>query len=151
MRVVVQRVSSAQVAVNGKTTANIGKGLLILLGVSEADDESDVEWLLKKTSQLRIFDDENGVMNLPITDIHGDVIVVSQFTLHASTKKGNRPSYIRAARPETAIPLYEMFVAGMSKILGKPVGTGIFGAQMDVSLVNDGPVTIIMDSRDRDF
>ncbi|GAP69762.1 D-tyrosyl-tRNA(Tyr) deacylase [Bacteroidales bacterium 6E] len=114
MRVVVQRVSSAQVAVNGKTTANIGKGLLILLGVSEADDESDVEWLVKKTSQLRIFDDENGVMNLPITDIHGDVIVVSQFTLHASTKKGNRPSYIRAARPETAIPLYEMFVAGMS-------------------------------------
>ncbi len=151
MRVVIQRVSSAQVSVDGKSTATIGKGLLILVGVSEEDEPSDVEWLVKKSSQLRIFDDENGIMNLSVTDIEGDVIVVSQFTLQASTKKGNRPSYIRAARPEKAIPLYEMFVASLSEILGKPVGTGIFGAHMDVSLINDGPVTIIMDSSDRDF
>ncbi|HAX96224.1 MAG TPA: D-tyrosyl-tRNA(Tyr) deacylase [Prolixibacteraceae bacterium] len=151
MRAVIQRVSSAQVVVKGKTTAAIAKGLLILLGVSEGDEPADVDWLVKKTSQLRIFDDENGIMNLAITEIQGEVIVVSQFTLHASTKKGNRPSYIRAARPETAIPLYEMFVDSLSKFLEKPVGTGIFGAHMDVSLVNDGPVTIVMDSRDRDF
>lgn len=151
MRVVIQRVSSAQVSVDRKSTATIGKGLLILVGVSEEDEPSDVEWLVKKSSQLRIFDDENGIMNLSVTDIEGDVIVVSQFTLQASTKKGNRPSYIRAARPEKAIPLYEMFVASLSEILGKPVGTGIFGAHMDVSLINDGPVTIIMDSSDRDF
>jgi D-tyrosyl-tRNA(Tyr) deacylase len=151
MRAVVQRVSSARVVVGGESTATIGMGLLILLGVGVEDEQTDVEWLVKKISQLRIFDDENGIMNLPITDIQGDVIVVSQFTLHASTKKGNRPSYIRAARPETAVPLYEMFVDSLGQILGRPVGKGIFGAHMDVSLVNDGPVTIIMDSRERDF
>ena len=151
MRVVVQRVSSAKVTVADSVTASSGAGLLILLGIEEADNETDVEWLVKKISQLRIFNDQEGVMNLPVTEVNGEAIVVSQFTLHASTKKGNRPSYIRAARPETAIPLYERFVAMLEAILGKPVGTGIFGAHMDVSLVNDGPVTIIMDSRNKDF
>ena len=151
MRVVVQRVSSAKVTVADSVTASTGAGLLILLGIEEADNETDVEWLVKKISQLRIFNDQEGVMNLPVTEVNGEAIVVSQFTLHASTKKGNRPSYIRAARPETAIPLYERFVAMLEAILGKPVGTGIFGAHMDVSLVNDGPVTIIMDSRNKDF
>ncbi len=151
MRVVVQRVSSASVTVDNRKTAEIGQGLLILLGIEEADDSTDVEWLVKKISQLRIFNDPDGVMNLPVTEVNGEAIVVSQFTLHASTKKGNRPSYIRAARPETAVPLYETFVKSMEDAIGRPVGTGVFGAHMDVSLVNDGPVTILMDSRNKDF
>jgi len=151
MRVVVQRVTSASVVVDGKTISAIKSGMLILLGIEEADNQEDIDWLVKKTSQLRIFNDHNGVMNLPVTEIGGDAIVVSQFTLHASTKKGNRPSYIRAARPETAIPLYEQFVTSLGNTLGKPVGTGIFGADMKVSLVNDGPVTIILDSKNKEL
>ncbi len=151
MRAVVQRVSQSKVVVQGKVTAEIGIGLLILLGIEEADTFEDIEWLIKKISQLRIFNDEHGVMNLAITDVEGDAIVVSQFTLHASTRKGNRPSYIRAARPETAIPLYEKFISVLEAALGKPVGKGIFGAHMDVMLVNDGPVTIIIDSKNKDF
>jgi len=151
MRVVLQRVSKSEVVVAGNITASIGLGLLILLGIEEADSVEDVEWLVKKITQLRIFNDDQGVMNLAVTDVNGDAIVVSQFTLHASTKKGNRPSYIRAARPETAIPLYEKFIAALETALGKPVGRGIFGAHMDVSLVNDGPVTIILDTKNKDF
>jgi len=127
------------------------RGLLILLGIEEADDREDVDWLVKKISQLRIFDDAGGVMNLSVTDVKGEAIVVSQFTLHASTKKGNRPSYIRAARPETAVPLYEQFVSSLGENMGKPVGTGIFGAHMEVSLVNDGPVTILIDSKNKEL
>ncbi len=133
MRVVIQRVSSANVVVQEITTAKTNLGLLILLGIEEADSEEDIEWLVKKITQLRIFNDENGVMNLSLMDVGGNAIVVSQFTLHASVKKGNRPSYIRAARHETAIPLYEKFIASIEKSLGKSVGTGIFGAHMDVS------------------
>jgi len=151
MRLVIQRVSSASVKVNDSITSEIGKGLLILAGIEEADSQEDIDWLVKKTSQMRIFNDEEGVMNLSVQDVGGDIIVVSQFTLHASAKKGNRPSYIRAARPETAIPLYEKLVDDFSKTLGKAVGTGIFGADMQVYLVNDGPVTIILDSKNRDF
>ena len=131
--------------------ARLGSGLVILLGVEEADDESDVDWLVKKIVQLRIFNDGNGVMNLSVMETGGEVIVVSQFTLHASVKKGNRPSYIRAARPETAVPLYEKFVLSLERLMGRPVGTGVFGAHMEVSLVNDGPVTIIMDTKNREF
>jgi D-aminoacyl-tRNA deacylase len=151
MRVIIQRVSKSEVVVEGKITASIGLGLLILLGIEEADSIEDIDWLVKKISQLRIFNDENGVMNLAISEVAGDIIVVSQFTLHASTKKGNRPSYIRAARPETAIPLYEKFIAALETALGKPVGRGIFGAHMDVTLTNDGPVTIILDTKNKDF
>lgn len=124
--------------------------MLILAGIEEADTTEDIDWLVRKVCQLRIFNDSDGVMNLSVQDIDGEIIVVSQFTLHSSTKKGNRPSYIRAARPETAIPLYEQLVSEFSKMLGKPVGTGIFGAHMDVSLVNDGPVTIILDSKNKE-
>ncbi|MCL1821612.1 MAG: D-aminoacyl-tRNA deacylase [Prolixibacteraceae bacterium] len=152
MRVVIQRVNRASVAVKGRITAAIdGQGLLILLGIEDADNQSDVDWLVKKILQLRIFNDADGVMNLSVQDVGGNVIVVSQFTLHAVVKKGNRPSYIRAAHPETAIPLYESFVETLQEILGKSVGTGIFGEQMDVSLVNDGPVTIIVDTKNKDF
>lgn len=151
MRVVIQRVSKSEVVVEGKITASIGLGLLILLGIEEADTEEDIDWLVKKITQLRIFNDENRVMNLAITEVGGDIIVVSQFTLHASTKKGNRPSYIRAARPETAIPLYEKFISALESSLGKRVGRGIFGAHMDVILTNDGPVTIILDTKNKDF
>lgn len=147
MRVVVQRVSSASVTIDGAVKSSIGPGLLILLGVGHEDDETDIEYLVKKTAGLRIFNDEDGVMNRSVTDVDGDVIVVSQFTLMASTKKGNRPSYIEAAGHEKAIPLYERFCRRMSDVIGKPVGTGEFGADMKVSLVNDGPVTICMDSR----
>ena len=147
MRVVVQRVSSASVTIDGAVKSSIGPGLLILLGVGHEDDETDIEYLVKKTAGLRIFNDEDGVMNRSVTDVDGDVIVVSQFTLMASTKKGNRPSYIEAAGHEKAIPLYEKFCRRMSDAIGKPVGTGEFGADMKVSLVNDGPVTICMDSR----
>ena len=150
MRLVIQRVSSASVEVEDYVVAEIQAGLLILLGIEEADTKEDIDWLVKKTCQLRIFNDAEGVMNLSIQDIGGKIILVSQFTLHASTKKGNRPSYIRAARPETAIPLYEAFIASLGKTLGKPVGAGIFGAHMEVSLVNDGPVTIIIDSKIKD-
>jgi D-tyrosyl-tRNA(Tyr) deacylase len=151
MRLVIQRAASASVKVDGTTVSEIGTGLLVLVGIEEADTIEDIEWLVKKTCQLRIFNDQNGVMNRSVQEIGADVIVVSQFTLFANTKKGNRPSYIRAARPETAIPLYEQLVTEFEKSLGKPVGTGIFGADMKVSLLNDGPVTIIMDSKNRDY
>ncbi|HAQ19329.1 MAG TPA: D-tyrosyl-tRNA(Tyr) deacylase [Prolixibacteraceae bacterium] len=152
MRFVIQRVSSASVKVEEFVVAEIETGLLILIGIEETDTTEDINWLVKKTCQLRIFNDSEGVMNLDVQEIGGKMIVVSQFTLHASTKKGNRPSYIRAARPETAIPLYEQLVDEFKKVLGqKKVGTGIFGAHMEVSLVNDGPVTIILDSKARDF
>jgi len=152
MRLVIQRVSSASVEVEDYVVAEIQAGLLILLGIEEADTKEDIDWLVKKTCQLRIFNDAEGVMKLSIQDIGGKIILVSQFTLHASTKKGNRPSYIRAARPETAIPLYEEMIDEFKKALGnKKVETGIFGADMQVYLVNDGPVTIILDSKNRDF
>lgn len=151
MRVVVQKVSEAKVTVNGKLVSSIGKGLLVLLGIEDADVEDDIDWLVKKIVQLRIFNDENGVMNRSVQEVDGDIIVVSQFTLHANTKKGNRPSYIRAAKPDFAVPMYEKFIARTEEVLGKKVGTGIFGATMDVSLVNDGPVTLIIDSKQKDF
>lgn len=151
MRLVIQRVSLASVKVDNLVVSQIAGGLLILAGIEEADDREDIEWLVKKTCQLRIFNDDHGVMNLSVLDTAGDIIVVSQFTLHASTKKGNRPSYIRAARPEMAIPLYEQLVEAFNKSLDKAVGTGIFGTHMEVSLVNDGPVTIILDSKNKDF
>ena len=149
MRVVVQRVSSACVTIGGKVKSSMGAGLLVLLGIGHGDDGEDIDYLVKKTSALRIFDDDAGVMNRSVTDVGGDVIVVSQFTLMASTKKGNRPSYIDAAGHEKAIPLYEEFCRRMSFAIGKPVGTGEFGADMQVSLVNDGPVTICIDSKNR--
>ncbi len=151
MRVVIQRVKEASVTVEEKKISAIETGLLVLVGIESEDTEEDISYLAKKIAQLRVFDDENGVMNLSVRDIGGDVIVVSQFTLQASTKKGNRPSYIRAARPEFSIPMYEKFVDSMEEILGKKVGTGKFGAMMEVSLVNDGPVTIIIDSKQKDF
>lgn len=147
MRAVIQRVSKASVTINGKKVSEINNGLLILLGIEEADDITDIEWLTKKIANLRIFNDENGVMNKSLIDVNGDAIVVSQFTLHASTKKGNRPSYIYAAKPEIAIPLYEQFIVELELQLHKKVGTGQFGADMKVSLINDGPVTIIIDSK----
>ena len=149
MIVVIQRVTTASVEIESKVNGSIGKGLLVLVGIEEADDDTDIEWLSGKVVNLRIFNDEAGVMNVSVKDDGGDILVVSQFTLHASTKKGNRPSYIKAARPERSIPLYEKFVARVSMDLGKPVQTGVFGADMKVSLLNDGPVTILIDSRDR--
>lgn len=151
MRVVVQKVSEAKVTVEGKVISSIGKGLLVLLGIEDADTEDDIEWLVKKIVQLRIFNDETGVMNRSVQEAGGEIIVVSQFTLHANTKKGNRPSYIRASKPDFAVPMYEKFIVRTEEVLGKKVGTGIFGAMMDVSLVNDGPVTIIIDSKLKDF
>jgi D-tyrosyl-tRNA(Tyr) deacylase len=151
MRLVIQKVTEASVAINNKVTAHIGRGLLILLGIEEADTTEDINWLVKKTSQLRIFDDENGIMNKSVLDIKGELIVVSQFTLHANTKKGNRPSYIRAARPETAIPLYEEFITQLQAVVSTKIQTGQFGAMMQVSLINDGPVTILIDSKNKDF
>lgn len=150
MRVVVQRVLSASVTVGDKCISEIENGLLVLLGVTPEDTVEDVEWLVRKITQLRIFNDENGVMNSALLDVDGDVLVVSQFTLYAATKKGNRPSYIRAAKPEIAIPLYEQFVKQLEKEVQKKVGTGVFGADMKVALLNDGPVTIIMDSKNRE-
>ena len=150
MRTVIQRVQRASVTVNGSTVSSIGQGLLLLLGVEVADTEEDVQWLCRKVLGLRIFDDEEGVMNRNITDVGGDIIVVSQFTLMASYKKGNRPSWIRAAGHEHAVPMYESFVEALSQGLGKPVGTGIFGAEMQVELVNDGPVTICMDTKNKE-
>ena len=150
MRVVVQRVLQSSVAINNEIVAQIQKGLLVLVGIEEADSKDDIDWLTTKIANLRIFEDENSVMNLSLKDINGEVIVVSQFTLHAATKKGNRPSYIKAAKPDVAIPLYETFVIQMELELGKKVQTGQFGADMKVSLVNDGPVTIIIDSKNRE-
>jgi len=151
MRAVLQKVSKAVVTVEDEVVSSIGNGLLILLGIEDADTEEDIEWLVKKITQLRIFNDENGVMNLSLKDVAGDVIVVSQFTLHANTKKGNRPSYIRASKPDFAVPMYEKFIRKTETVLGKKVGTGKFGAMMDVELVNDGPVTVIIDSKQKDF
>lgn len=150
MRVVIQRVSSASVTIEGQVVAQIQAGLLVLLGIEEADNNEDVNWLSKKIVQLRIFNDENDVMNRSVSDIEGDVIVVSQFTLHALTKKGNRPSYIKAARPEIAVSLYEQFCNQLSTDLGKPVQTGVFGADMKVQLLNDGPVTIWIDTKNKE-
>ena len=151
MRVVLQKVSKASVTVEDEVVSSIGNGLLILLGIEDVDTEEDIEWLVKKMIQLRIFNDENGVMNRSVKDVDGDVIIVSQFTLHANTKKGNRPSYIRASKPDFAVPMYEKFIRKTETVLGKKVGTGKFGAMMDVELVNDGPVTIIIDSKQKDF
>ena len=151
MRAVIQRVSSASVTIGGMVKSAIGQGLLVLLGVGHEDGQEDLEYLVKKTAALRIFDDEEGVMNRSVVDIGGEALVVSQFTLMASTKKGNRPSYIRAAGHEVAVPLYEAFCEALSLAIGRPVGTGEFGAEMHVSLVNDGPVTIIIDSKLKDF
>lgn len=150
MRIVIQRVKEASVTISGEVHSAIGHGMLILVGVEDRDSEEDVDWLVKKASQLRIFDDANGVMNCSIADVAGRALVVSQFTLHASTKKGNRPSYIRASRPEHAVPLYELFCNRLSQAIGNPVGTGVFGADMQVALVNDGPVTICIDSQNRE-
>lgn len=147
MKAVIQRVSQASVSINNEIVAQIQKGLLVLIGIEDADKYEDIEWLTAKIANLRIFGDENNVMNLSLKDIDGEMIVVSQFTLHASTKKGNRPSYIKAAKPETAIPKYESFVKQMETELGKKVHTGQFGADMKVSLVNDGPVTIVIDTK----
>lgn len=150
MRVVIQRVSHASVTINGVCKSAIQEGFMILIGIEEADSREDVDWLCKKIIGLRVFDDENGVMNRSILEAGGDILVISQFTLMASTKKGNRPSYIRAARPETAIPLYEYFCNELSKGLGKPIGTGEFGADMKVELLNNGPVTICMDTKNKE-
>ncbi len=150
MRIVIQRVSSASVSVGGETISKIEKGMMILLGIEDADTEEDIDWLCNKLAKLRIFSDENDAMNLDINQIEGSFLVVSQFTLHAMTKKGNRPSFIRAARPEKAIPLYETFLKRLAAISGRPVQCGQFGAMMDVALVNDGPVTIIMDTKNKE-
>ena len=150
MKVVIQRVSRASVTIEQKTKASIHNGLLILLGIGYADTQEDIDYLVKKTVQMRIFDDAEGVMNLSVKDIDGDVLVVSQFTLMASCKKGNRPSYIHAAGHETAIPLYEHFIAQLAALTGQPIATGIFGADMKIELLNDGPVTICMDTKHKE-
>ena len=150
MKIVLQRVSSASVTIDNKIVADIQKGLLVLIGVEDADNQEDINWLATKIANIRIFGDENDVMNLSVKDIDGDIIVVSQFTLHAATKKGNRPSYIKASKPEIAIPLYESFVLQLEKELGEKVQTGIFGADMKVLLLNDGPVTIVIDSKNKE-
>jgi D-tyrosyl-tRNA(Tyr) deacylase len=150
MKVVLQRVSEASVTVDGNKTADIRKGLLVLVGIEDADTQEDIDWLVGKIIKMRIFGDENDVMNCSVQDVDGDIIVVSQFTLHASTKKGNRPSYIKASKPEFAIPMYENFVKSLEKEFNKKVQTGIFGADMKVSLLNDGPVTILIDSKNRE-
>ncbi|WP_395048701.1 D-aminoacyl-tRNA deacylase [Flavobacterium sp.] len=150
MKAVIQRVAQASVTINCKIVAEIQKGLLVLVGIEEADNQEDIIWLCQKIANLRIFGDENDVMNLSVKNIDGDIIVVSQFTLQASTKKGNRPSYIKAAKPEIAIPLYEDFAQQLEKELGKRVQTGIFGADMKVALLNDGPVTILIDSKNKE-
>lgn len=149
MIVVIQRASEASVKIEGKIKAEIGTGLMILLGIEEADGEEDIAWLSKKVVNLRIFPDENGVMNKSLLEIGGEILLISQFTLHASTKKGNRPSYIKAAKPDIAIPLYKKMISAIETELGKSIGTGEFGADMKVSLVNDGPVTIVMDSQNK--
>ena len=150
MRVVLQRTTHASVTINGQQKSAIGKGMLILVGIEDSDGTEDIDWLCRKIVNLRIFDDENGVMNRSILETKGDILVVSQFTLHASTKKGNRPSYIRAARPEISVPLYEQFCSALGLALGKPVETGEFGADMKVELLNDGPVTICIDTKNKE-
>lgn len=150
MRVVVQRVSSASVEVEGSIVGAIGNGMMVLVGIEESDTLDDLHWLSSKLTQLRIFNDAGGVMNVSIKDIAGEILLVSQFTLHASTKKGNRPSYIKAARPEKAIPVYEQFKQQLEKDLGRSVATGIFGADMKVRLINDGPVTITIDTKNKE-
>lgn len=147
MRIVLQRVKEASVTIDGQVKSSIGFGLLLLLGIETEDNQEDVDWLCKKVLELRIFSDADGKMNLSVQDVGGDIIVVSQFTLHANVKKGTRPSFIRAARPEVAIPLYEKFVQQLEQLSGKKIGTGEFGADMKVALLNDGPVTIILDSK----
>jgi D-tyrosyl-tRNA(Tyr) deacylase len=150
MRVVIQRVSEASVKVDGTITGAIHKGLLVLMGVEDADSIEDIEWISSKIVNLRIFDDAAGVMNLSVKDIEGEVLLVSQFTLHAATKKGNRPSYIKASKPDIAVPIYEKLIEQLKKDLGKEIPTGIFGADMKVQLLNDGPVTIVMDSKNKE-
>lgn len=150
MKTVTQRVQYCTVNIDGKPKSHIGQGLLVLVGIEDRDTQEDIEWLCKKIAHLRIFDDENGVMNRSVVEIGGEVMVVSQFTLQASTKKGNRPSYIRASKPETAIPMYEAFCAEMGLQLGKEVQTGTFGADMKIELLNDGPVTILIDSQNKE-
>ena len=150
MRLVIQRASHASVTIDGQKKSQIGCGLVILVGICDEDTEEDIDWLVRKVTMLRVFDDENGVMNRSVMDVGGDIMVVSQFTLFASYKKGNRPSWIRASHPTLAIPLYEMFCGRLSAALGKPVATGEFGADMKVELVNDGPVTICMDTKNKE-
>jgi D-tyrosyl-tRNA(Tyr) deacylase len=150
MRTVIQRVNRASVSINNKRKSEIGPGLLVLLGIEESDNQNDIEWLASKIVQLRIFSDNNDVMNLSVLDTLGSIMVISQFTLHAKTKKGNRPSYIRAAPPDIAVPVYNSFISRLSVLLGKEVATGEFGAMMQVELVNDGPVTIIIDSKEKE-
>lgn len=150
MKTVTQRVQYASVTIDGELKSKIGKGLLILVGIEDRDTQEDIEWLAKKITNLRIFDDENGVMNRSCIEVDGEILVVSQFTLQASTKKGNRPSYIRASKPEVAIPMYEAFCEEVGLLLGKPVQTGTFGADMKVELLNDGPVTILIDSQNKE-
>ena len=149
MRTIIQRVSSASVQIEGAVKSSIGLGLLVLVGVEDSDDQVDIDWLCGKISRMRIFDDANGQMNLSVQEVRGEILVISQFTLHALVKKGNRPSYIKASKSEVAIPLYEAFVRQLQFNLGKPIHTGEFGADMKVSLVNDGPVTIIIDTKDK--
>ncbi|PIA81819.1 D-tyrosyl-tRNA(Tyr) deacylase [Gaetbulibacter sp. 4G1] len=150
MKVVIQRVTKASVTIQNRKVASIKKGLLVFLGIVSEDSNDDIKWLINKVTNLRVFGDENGVMNKSVIDVNGDVIVVSQFTLHALTKKGNRPSYIKAAKPDTAIPLYKTFVNQLELNLGRPIQTGEFGADMKVELINDGPVTIIIDSKNKE-
>ena len=150
MRIVIQRVAHASVTINGAVKSAIGQGYMILVGIEEVDTIEDVEWLTKKVINLRVFEDENHVMNRSILEVNGEILLISQFTLHASYKKGNRPSYIRAAKHETAIPLYQAFIASLTQALGKEIGTGEFGADMKVELLNDGPVTICMDSKNKE-
>jgi D-aminoacyl-tRNA deacylase len=150
MRAVIQRVSRASVTIKNEIRSEIGTGLLVLVGIEEPDNDTDIEWLCNKIVQLRIFDDDEGVMNLSVLDVGGSILAVSQFTLHAKTRKGNRPSYIRAAHPSIAVPLYNSFVERLSLLLGREVGTGEFGAMMQIELVNDGPVTIIIDTKEKE-
>jgi D-aminoacyl-tRNA deacylase len=150
MRTVIQRVAQASVTIEEKITGAVKDGLLVLLGIEDADTDEDIEWLSNKIVNLRIFDDANGVMNISVKDIDGDILLVSQFTLHASTKKGNRPSYIKASKPDIAIPLYEKMISRLEQDLGKKIQTGIFGAMMKVKLLNDGPVTIVIDTKNRE-
>jgi len=150
MRVVIQKVTQASVSIENQIEASIDKGLLVLVGIEDGDTNEDIAWLSSKIVNLRVFDDDNGVMNLSVKEVEGEVLIVSQFTLHASTKKGNRPSYIKAARPEVAIPIYEAFIKQVETLLGKRVSTGQFGAMMQVSLCNDGPVTILIDTKNKE-
>lgn len=150
MRVVIQRVSKASVSIDNRVKSSIGKGMLILLGIEDLDNVEDINWLCEKICKLRIFNDENGVMNIPVTEIDGEILLVSQFTLHASVKKGNRPTYIRASKPDFSIPMYEKFIDKLQFELEKDIKTGVFGADMQVELINDGPVTIIIDSKNKE-